>query len=76
MACDSHGLRLCHEMKHKINSCELKLRAALARKESRGANFFREDYPKRNDAEFLKYILRTKDVNGKPTMSFVPVKKA
>jgi succinate dehydrogenase/fumarate reductase flavoprotein subunit len=75
LARNSHGLRLCHEMKHKINSCELKLRAALARKESRGANFFREDYPKRNDAEFLKYIIQKKDENGKPALSFAPVKK-
>jgi succinate dehydrogenase/fumarate reductase flavoprotein subunit len=75
LARNSHGLRLCHEMKHKINSCELKLRAALARKESRGANFFREDYPKRNDAEFLKYIIQQKGADGKPAMSFVPVKK-
>jgi succinate dehydrogenase/fumarate reductase flavoprotein subunit len=75
LARNSHGLRLCHEMKHKINACELKLRAALARKESRGQNFFREDYPKRNDAEFLKYIIQRKDENGKPAMSFVPVKK-
>jgi succinate dehydrogenase/fumarate reductase flavoprotein subunit len=75
LARTSHGLRLCHEMKHKINSCELKLRAALARKESRGANFFREDYPKRNDAEFLKYIIQQKGTDGKPAMSFVPVKK-
>jgi succinate dehydrogenase/fumarate reductase flavoprotein subunit len=75
LARNGHGLRLCHEMKHKINACELKLRAALARKESRGANFYREDYPKRNDAEWSKYILQHKGPDGKPTMSFVPVKK-
>jgi succinate dehydrogenase/fumarate reductase flavoprotein subunit len=75
LARSGHDLRLCHEMKHKINACELKLRAALARKESRGVNFYREDYPKRNDAEWLKYILQQKDKNGKPSMSFVPVKK-
>jgi succinate dehydrogenase/fumarate reductase flavoprotein subunit len=74
LARNGHGLRLCHEMKHKINACELKLRASLARKESRGG-YFREDYPKRNDAEFLKYIIQRKDENGKPAMSFVPVKK-
>jgi len=75
LARKGHGLRLCHEMKHKINACELKLRAALARKESRGANFYREDYPKRNDAEWSKYILQQKGPDGKPTMRFVPVKK-
>jgi len=75
LARNSHGLRLCHEMKHKIQSCELKLRAALARKESRGGNFYRDDYPRRNDAEFLKYIIQKKDENGKPALNFVPVKK-
>ena len=75
LARNSHGLRLCHEVKHKIQACELKLRAALARKESRGGNFYRDDYPNRNDAEFLKYIIQKKDENGKPAMSFEPVKK-
>jgi succinate dehydrogenase/fumarate reductase flavoprotein subunit len=75
LARNGHGLRLCHEMKHKINACELKLRAALARKESRGANFYREDYPKRNDAEWSKYILQQKGPDGKPTMSLVPIKR-
>jgi succinate dehydrogenase/fumarate reductase flavoprotein subunit len=75
LARNGHFLRLCQEMKHKINACELKLRAALARQESRGPNFYREDYPKRNDAEWSKYVLQQKGPDGKPAMSFVPVKK-
>jgi succinate dehydrogenase/fumarate reductase flavoprotein subunit len=75
LARNGHGLRLCHEMKHKINACELKLRAALARKESRGGTFYREDYPERNDAEWSKYILQQKGPDGNPAMSFVPIKK-
>jgi succinate dehydrogenase/fumarate reductase flavoprotein subunit len=74
LARNGHGLRLCHEMKHKINACELKLRASLARKESRGG-YFREDYPKRNDADFLKITVMKKDANGKAASSLEPVKK-
>ena len=74
LARNGHGLRLCHEVRHKINACELKLRASLARTESRG-NHFREDFPKRNDAEFLKYVLLKKDEHGKPALSFEPVKE-
>ena len=50
-----HDLRLCHEMRHKILSAEMKLRASLARKESRGATY-RQDYPYRDDKNFLCYI--------------------
>ena len=74
LARNGHGLRLCHEVKHKINACELKLRACLARTESRGSHF-REDFPKRNEAEFLKLILQKKGADGKPVMSSEPVKK-
>jgi succinate dehydrogenase/fumarate reductase flavoprotein subunit len=74
LARNSHGLRLCHEMKHKINACELKLRASLARTESRGSHF-REDYPKRDDSQFLKISVQKKDANGKPALTFEPVKK-
>ncbi len=74
LARNSHGLRLCHEMKHKINACELKLRASLARTESRGSHF-REDYPKRDDSQFLKISVQKKDASGKPALSFEPVKK-
>lgn len=54
VAATSHDLRLCIEMKHKVFSAELKLRASLARKESRG-NSYRTDYPYRDDDNFLCY---------------------
>jgi hypothetical protein len=49
-----HDLRLCHEMKHKVLCAEMKLRASLERKESRGYHY-RADYPFRND-EYLCYL--------------------
>ena len=75
LARTGHDLRLCHEVKHKLTACELKLRASIARKESRGRNFFREDYPIRNDEVWLKYIIQKRGSDGKPIMTFEPVKK-
>lgn len=56
----SHDLRCCIEMKHKVLSAEMKLRAGLARRESRG-NHYRADFPYRDDDNFLCYILVKKD---------------
>ncbi len=53
-ATNGHELRLCHEMKHKALVAELKLRASLERKESRGYHF-RTDYPYRDD-NYLCFI--------------------
>lgn len=63
MARSSHDLRLCIEMKHKILSAEMKLRAGLARQESRG-NHYRADIPYRDDSQFLCYITVQKDSDG------------
>lgn len=70
----SHDLRLCIEMKHKVLSAEMKLRASLARKESRG-NHYRADIPYRDDKNFLCYITVQKGENGMTT-SKVPVPAA
>lgn len=59
----SHDLRLCIEMKHKVLSAEMKLRASLARKESRG-NHYRSDIPYRDDENFLCYVTVQKADNG------------
>lgn len=59
----SHDLRLCIEMKHKILSAEMKLRASLARRESRG-NHYRSDIPYRDDENFLCYVTVQKAEDG------------
>ncbi|MCD7928268.1 MAG: FAD-binding protein [Oscillospiraceae bacterium] len=64
---DFHELRLVHETINMALNMEMKLRASLERKESRGAHF-REDYPKRDDPYGLMWI-KIKDVDGAMTLS-------
>jgi succinate dehydrogenase/fumarate reductase flavoprotein subunit len=52
---DLHELRQCHETANMILNAEMKLRAALMRTESRGSHY-REDYPERNDRDWLCWI--------------------
>jgi succinate dehydrogenase/fumarate reductase flavoprotein subunit len=73
MARSTHDMRLCHEMKHKVLSAEMKLRAGLERKESRGSHY-RADYPYRNDDEFLCYIAVHKAEDGSMEVGKAPVK--
>ena len=54
-AADPHGLRLAHETRNMLLNAEMKLRAGLAREESRGTHY-REDFPCRDDARFLCWI--------------------
>ena len=72
MATNSHELRLCHEMEHKVLSAEMKLRAGLERKESRGFHY-RSDYPFRDD-DFLCYITLQKGDDGSMQVGRVEVK--
>jgi succinate dehydrogenase/fumarate reductase flavoprotein subunit len=62
----SHDLRLCLEMRHKVLSAEMKLRASLARRESRGTHY-RADIPYRDDQNFLCYITVRKGDDGMET---------
>ena len=59
---DDHELRLAHETKNMVTSAEMKLRSSLFRTESRGTHY-REDYPGRNDAEWLAWV-RLKEEDG------------
>ncbi len=53
---DPHGLVKCHEASCIALCAEMGFRAALARTESRGWHY-REDYPERDDANWLKWII-------------------
>ena len=52
-----------HDARNMALSAELFYRTALTRKESRGW-FVREDYPERDDAEWLKWVCAEPDGDG------------
>lgn len=58
-----HDLRLAIEAKHKCLGAELKVRAKLAREESRGMHY-RSDFPYRDDANFLCHLGLRKGSDG------------
>lgn len=63
MGYTGHDLRLCLEAKHKCLSAEMKLKANLFRTESRGMHY-REDYPFRDDENWLCHVGVYKDADG------------
>jgi len=68
---DLHYLSKCHEAKSMAICAELTFRAALMRSESRGFHF-REDYPERDDNNWLKWIVAKQD-NGAMKFSTIPI---
>ena len=59
---NDHELRLAHETRNMVLNAEMKLRASSFRTESRGTHY-REDYPGRNDGEWLAWV-RLKEEGG------------
>jgi succinate dehydrogenase flavoprotein subunit len=59
------------ELGYLLECAETMVASALARKESRGAHA-REDYPERDDVEFLSHTLATKG-DGGPKLTYKPV---
>ena len=57
---DSHELVRCHEAKAMVTCAELMYQASLMRTETRGSNV-REDYPERDDKNWLKWIIIKND---------------
>lgn len=69
---DPHDLRLAHETSNMVLNAEMRLRAGLARTESRGCHY-REDYPFRDDDNWLQWILLHRGENGEMELSKRPV---
>ena len=63
MGYSGHDLRIVIEARHKVQSAEMKLRASLAREESRGTHY-RSDFPYRDDENFLCHLGLTKAEDG------------
>ena len=57
---DWHELSKCLDARAMVLGAELFFRASLERKESRGFHL-REDYPERDDANWLKWVIIRKD---------------
>jgi len=66
-ASDMHSLFECNEARSMALCAEMFFRSAKLRKESRGW-FLREDYLKRDDANYLKWFI-VKNDNGKVSIS-------
>lgn len=75
IARDWHELMNCHEAEAMVLSAKLHYTASKMRKESRGW-FLREDYPKMDNENWLKWIV-AKDDDGRIALSTedVPVEK-
>jgi succinate dehydrogenase/fumarate reductase flavoprotein subunit len=72
---DLHYLSKCHEVQSMALCAELTFRAALMRSESRGFHF-REDFPKRDDKNWLKWIILQQDGRKmKLTTQSIPISK-
>jgi succinate dehydrogenase / fumarate reductase, flavoprotein subunit len=75
VAKDWHYLSTCNELRSMALSAELFYRASLVRKESRGW-FVREDYPERDDANWLQWItMKNKDGEPAVTVERVPIEE-
>ena len=60
------------ELGHQLDLCEVILASALSRRESRGAHF-REDFPERDDRNYLRHTLVFHTPEG-PRIDYKPVK--
>ena len=69
---DAHELKLAHETANMLLNAEMKLRASLYRTESRGTHY-REDFPARNDDEWLAWVLLQQDEAGQMTVTKEPI---
>lgn len=66
------NLRDVLEISNILELANVVLHCAMKRKESRGAHAMVE-YPKRNDKDWLKHTIASKDKSGEPAIKYSPV---
>jgi succinate dehydrogenase/fumarate reductase flavoprotein subunit len=72
---DLHGMLSCHEAEAMVLCCEMQMKAATMRKESRGW-FLREDFPLMDNENWLKWIIvKNEDGEMKLHTEDVPIEK-
>ena len=71
---DNHEWRLAHEARNMVTISEMRLRSSIFRTESRGCHF-REDYPYRDDANWLAWTL-IKEEAGEMKLFKEPIPQA
>mgnify|MGYP002226214226 FL=1 len=69
---DPRDLAKLYEAKSMLQAAELFVRSSLMRTETR-AGHYREDYPDRNNEEWLGWIYAKKGADGAPMLHKVPV---
>ena len=69
---DFHELVKCFEVEATALTTALMYEAALLRTESRGWHY-REDYPQRDDSEWLRWIIAEPGAGGEPVFRYSPV---
>lgn len=74
IAKDTHELRLVHETRNMMLNAEMKIRASLYRTESRGTHY-REDFPEKDNKNWLAWIKIKQDKDGSMTLSKESVPK-
>ena len=74
-AANLHELRLAHETANMILNAEMKLRASLLRTETRGSHY-REDYPERDDEDWLAWIKISRGDDGGMRLAKHPVPRS
>ncbi len=71
-AADAHELVKAHEVGNVLLMAGLCLEASLLREESRD-DHYREDYPYRDDRDWLKWIVASRLPDGKTKVAAIPV---
>ncbi len=69
----NQALVMTLELGYMLETAEIVALSAIKRKESRGSHY-RTDFPDRDDDKYLKHTIVKKDQEGRPLISFSPVR--